>query len=132
MRYLSNKKGWIFVDVLIATVLIAVALVSIVQAYGYLPKISNYNQRYNEALMIAKTELETLRLQDSTPSTTFSLPADKTVTSNNNVNFSYDVSFSTINPTTTLKPVRVSVSWIDLNHNTQVVRMDGYCYVNTN
>ena len=94
MRYLSNKKGWIFVDVLIATVLIAVALVSIVQAYGYLPKISNYNQRYNEALMIAKTELETLRLQDSTPSTTFSLPADKTVTSNNNVNFSYDVSFS--------------------------------------
>ena len=129
MRYLSNKKGWIFVDVLIATVLIAVALVSIVQAYGYLPKISNYNQRYNEALMLAKTEMETLRLKDNTSASSFSLPADKTVTSNNNANFTYSVSFTTINPTTTLRPIRISVSWTDLNHRTQVVRLDGYCYV---
>ena len=129
MRYLFNQKGWLFVDILIAAALISIALVSIVQAYGYLPKISNYNQRYNEALMLAKTEMETLRLKDNTSASSFSLPADKTVTSNNNANFTYSVSFTTINPTTTLRPIRISVSWTDLNHRTQVVRLDGYCYV---
>ena len=129
MRHLFNQKGWLLVDVLIATALISVALVSIVNAYGYLPKVSNYNQRYNEALMIAKTEMETLRLKDNTSASSFSLPADKTVTSNNNANFTYSVSFTTINPTTTLRPIRISVSWTDLNHRTQVVRLDGYCYV---
>ena len=129
MRYLSNKKGWLFVDILIAAALISIALVSIVNAYGYLPKVSNYNQRYNEALMLAKTEMETLRLKDNTSASSFSLPADKTVTSNNNANFTYSVSFTTINPTTTLRPIRISVSWTDLNHRTQVVRLDGYCYV---
>ena len=129
MRHLFNQKGWLLVDVLIATALISVALVSIVNAYGYLPKVSNYNQRYNEALMLAKTEMETLRLKDNTSASSFSLPADKTVTSNNNANFTYSVSFTTINPTTTLRPIRISVSWTDLNHRTQVVRLDGYCYV---
>ena len=129
MRYLFNQKGWLFVDILIAAALISIALVSIVNAYGYLPKVSNYNQRYNEALMIAKTEMETLRLKDNTSASSFSLPADKTVTSNNNANFTYSVSFTTINPTTTLRPIRISVSWTDLNHRTQVVRLDGYCYV---
>ena len=129
MRYLFNQKGWLFVDILIAAALISIALVSIVNAYGYLPKVSNYNQRYNEALMLAKTEMETLRLKDNTSASSFSLPADKTVTSNNNTNFTYSVSFTTINPTTTLRPIRISVSWTDLNHRTQVVRLDGYCYV---
>ena len=129
MRHLFNQKGWLLVDVLIATALISIALVSIVNAYGYLPKVSNYNQRYNEALMLAKTEMETLRLKDNTSASSFSLPADKTVTSNNNANFTYSVSFTTINPTTTLRPIRISVSWTDLNHRTQVVRLDGYCYV---
>lgn len=129
MRYLFNQKGWLFVDILIAAALISIALVSIVNAYGYLPKVSNYNQRYNEALMLAKTEMETLRLKDNTSASSFSLPADKTVTSNNNANFTYSVSFTTINPTTTLRPIRISVSWTDLNHRTQVVRLDGYCYV---
>ena len=129
MRYLFNQKGWLFVDILIAAALISIALVSIVNAYGYLTKVSNYNQRYNEALMLAKTEMETLRLKDNTSASSFSLPADKTVTSNNNANFTYSVSFTTINPTTTLRPIRISVSWTDLNHRTQVVRLDGYCYV---
>ena len=129
MRYLFNQKGWLFVDILISAALISIALVSIVNAYGYLPKVSNYNQRYNEALMLAKTEMETLRLKDNTSASSFSLPADKTVTSNNNTNFTYSVSFTTINPTTTLRPIRISVSWTDLNHRTQVVRLDGYCYV---
>ncbi len=129
MRYLFNQKGWLFVDILISAALISIALVSIVNAYGYLPKVSNYNQRYNEALMLAKTEMETLRLKDNTSASSFSLPADKTVTSNNNANFTYSVSFTTINPTTTLRPIRISVSWTDLNHRTQVVRLDGYCYV---
>ena len=79
MRYLFNQKGWLFVDILIAAALISIALVSIVNAYGYLPKVSNYNQRYNEALMLAKTEMETLRLKDNTSASSFSLPADKTV-----------------------------------------------------
>ena len=109
-----------------------IALVSIVQAYGYLPKVSNYNQRYTEALMLAKTELETLRLQDNTTSTTFSLPANKTVSSTSNPIFTYTISFPSINPTPTLLPVRVTVSWTDLNNNTQIVRLDGYCYVKTN
>ena len=132
MRYLFNQKGWLFVDILIATALITIALVSIVQAYGYLPKVSNYNQRYTEALMLAKTELETLRLQDNTASTTFSLPANKTVSSTSNANFTYTISFTTINPTPTLLPGRVTVSWTDLNNNTKIVRLDGYCYVKTN
>ena len=129
MKKFLNQKGWLFVDILIAAALISIALVSIVNAYGYLPKVSNYNQRYNEALMLAKTEMETLRLKDNTSASSFSLPADKTVTSNNNANFTYSVSFTTINPTTTLRPIRISVSWTDLNHRTQVVRLDGYCYV---
>ena len=79
MRYLFNQKGWLFVDILISAALISIALVSIVNAYGYLPKVSNYNQRYNEALMLAKTEMETLRLKDNTSASSFSLPADNTV-----------------------------------------------------
>ncbi len=43
MKKFLNQKGWLFVDILIATALITIALVSIVQAYGYLPKVSNYN-----------------------------------------------------------------------------------------
>ena len=38
MKKFLNQKGWLFVDILIATALITIALVSIVQAYGLFAK----------------------------------------------------------------------------------------------
>ena len=143
-----NQRGWLLVDALIASVLLSIAIVGIIKVFSYTTTTSSYHEHYNEALMIAKTEVENLRLSDNrstdttklplfTPNNTTNHTLTTTVASPNKPNFNYsvtkqilttaDVTDSAIT-TNTLNTIRVTVSWTDTSNHVRSVQLEGYCY----
>ena len=142
---ISNQKGWLLVDALIASVLLSIAIVGIIKVFSYTTTTASYNEHYNEALMIAKTEIENFRLSDNrsndmplfTPNSTTNNALVTTVASPNKPNFNYTVTKKILTATevtdsaittSTLNTIRVTVSWTDTSNNIRSVQLEGYCY----
>ena len=142
---ISNQKGWLLVDALIASVLLSIAIVGIIKVFSYTTTTSSYNEHYNEALMIAKTEIENFRLSDNrsndmplfTPNSTTNNALVTTVASPNKPNFNYTVTKKILTATevtdsaittSTLNTIRVTVSWTDISNHIRSVQLEGYCY----
>lgn len=142
---ISNQKGWLLVDALIASVLLSIAIVGIIKVFSYTTTTASYNEHYNEALMIAKTEIENFRLSDNrstdmplfTPNSTTNNTLTTTVASPNKPNFNYTVTKKILTATevtdsaittSTLNTIRVTVSWTDISNHIRSVQLEGYCY----
>ena len=142
---ISNQKGWLLVDALIASVLLSIAIVGIIKVFSYTTTTASYNEHYNEALMIAKTEIENFRLSDNrsndmplfTPNSTTNNALVTTVASPNKPNFNYTVTKKILTATevtdsaittSTLNTIRVTVSWTDISNRIRSVQLEGYCY----
>lgn len=142
---ISNQKGWLLVDALIASVLLSIAIVVIIKVFSYTTTTASYNEHYNEALMIAKTEIENFRLSDNrsndmplfTPNSTTNNALVTTVASPNKPNFNYTVTKKILTATevtdsaittSTLNTIRVTVSWTDISNHIRSVQLEGYCY----
>ena len=142
---ISNQKGWFLVDALIASVLLSIAIVGIIKVFSYTTTTASYNEHYNEALMIAKTEIENFRLSDNrsndmplfTPNSTTNNALVTTVASPNKPNFNYTVTKKILTTTevtdsaittSTLNTIRVTVSWTDISNHIRSVQLEGYCY----
>ena len=142
---ISNQKGWLLVDALIASVLLSIAIVGIIKVFSYTTTTASYNEHYNEALMIAKTEIENFRLSDNrsndmplfTPNSTTNNALVTTVASPNKPNFNYTVTKKILTATevtdsaittSTLNTIRVTVSWTDTSNHIRSVQLEGYCY----
>ena len=142
---ISNQKGWLLVDALIASVLLSIAIVGIIKVFSYTTTTSSYNEHYNEALMIAKTEIENFRLSDNrsndmplfTPNSTTNNALVTTVASPNKPNFNYTVTKKILTATevtdsaittSTLNTIRVTVSWTDISNHIRSVQLEGYRY----
>ena len=140
---ISNQKGWLLVDALIASVLLSIAIVGIIKVFSYTTTTSSYNEHYNEALMIAKTEIENFRLSDNTrlplftPNSTTNNALVTTVASPNKPNFNYTVTKKILTTTevtdsaittSTLNTIRVTVSWTDISNHIRSVQLEGYRY----
>ena len=142
---ISNQKGWLLVDALIASVLLSIAIVGIIKVFSYTTTTASYNEHYNEALMIAKTEIEIFRLSDNrsndmplfTPNSTTNNALVTTVASPNKPNFNYTVTKKILTATevtdsaittSTLNTIRVTVSWTDISNHIRSVQLEGYCY----
>ena len=137
-----NQKGWLLIDALIASVLLSIAIIGIVKVFSYTTITSSYHEHYNEALMIAKTEIENLRLSDNTGTPPFTTSnADNTlvttVLSPNRPNFSYTVTKKILNAsevsdasitTNTLNTIRVTVSWTDISNQNRSIQLEDYWY----
>ena len=142
---ISNQKGWLLVDALIASVLLSIAIVGIIKVFSYTTTTSSYNEHYNEALMIAKTEIENFRLSDNRstgmplfiPNSTTNNALVTTVASPNKPNFNYTVTKKILTATevtdsaittSTLNTIRVTVSWTDISNHIRSVQLEGYRY----
>ena len=142
---ISNQKGWLLVDALIASVLLSIAIVGIIKVFSYTTTTASYNEHYNEALMIAKTEIENFRLSDNrsndmplfTPNSTTNNALVTTVASPNKLNFNYTVTKKILTATevtdsaittSTLNTIRVTVSWTDISNHIRSVQLEGYRY----
>ncbi len=142
---ISNQKGWLLVDALIASVLLSIAIVGIIKVFSYTTTTASYNEHYNEALMIAKTEIENFRLSDNrsndmplfTPNSTTNNALVTTVASPNKPNFNYTVTKKILTATevtdsaittSTLNTIRVTVSWTDISNHIRSVQLEGYRY----
>ena len=142
---ISNQKGWLLVDALIASVLLSIAIVGIIKVFSYTTTTASYNEHYNEALMIAKTEIENFRLSDNRstgmplfiPNSTTNNALVTTVASPNKPNFNYTVTKKILTATevtdsaittSTLNTIRVTVSWTDISNHIRSVQLEGYCY----
>lgn len=142
---ISNQKGWLLVDALIASVLLSIAIVGIIKVFSYTTTTASYNEHYNEALMIAKTEIENFRLSDNrsndmplfTPNSTTNNALVTTVASPNKPNFNYTVTKKILTATevtdsaittSTLDTIRVTVSWTDISNHIRSVQLEGYRY----
>ena len=142
---ISNQKGWLLVDALIASVLLSIAIVGIIKVFSYTTTTASYNEHYNEALMIAKTEIENFRLSDNrsndmplfTPNSTTNNALVTTVASPNKPTFNYTVTKKILTATevtdsaittSTLNTIRVTVSWTDISNHIRSVQLEGYCY----
>ena len=141
---ISNQKGWLLVDALIASVLLSIAIVGIIKVFSYTTTTASYNEHYNEALMIAKTEIENFRLSDNTrlplftPNSTTNNALVTTVASPNKPNFNYTVTKKILTATevtdsaittSTLNTIRVTVSWTDISNHIRSVQLEGYRYL---
>ena len=132
-------------DALIASVLLSIAIVGIIKVFSYTTTTASYNEHYNEALMIAKTEIENFRLSDNrsndmplfTPNSTTNNALVTTVASPNKPNFNYTVTKKILTATevtdsaittSTLNTIRVTVSWTDISNHIRSVHLEGYCY----
>ncbi len=132
-------------DALIASVLLSIAIVGIIKVFSYTTTTASYNEHYNEALMIAKTEIENFRLSDNrsndmplfTPNSTTNNALVTTVASPNKPNFNYTVTKKILTATevtdsaittSTLNTIRVTVSWTDISNHIRSVQLEGYCY----
>ena len=145
---ISNQKGWLLVDALIASVLLSIAIVGIIKVFSYTTTTASYNEHYNEALMIAKTEIENFRLSDNrltdstrlplfTPNSNTNNALVTTVASPNKPNFNYTVTKKILTATevtdsaittSTLNTIRVTVSWTDISNHIRSVQLEGYRY----
>ena len=142
---ISNQKGWLLVDALIASVLLSIAIVGIIKVFSYTTTTASYNELYNEALMIAKTEIENFRLSDNRstgmplfiPNSTTNNALVTTVASPNKPNFNYTVTKKILTATevtdsaittSTLNTIRVTLSWTDTSNHIRSVQLEGYCY----
>ena len=142
---ISNQKGWLLVDALIASVLLSIAIVGIIKVFSYTTTTASYNEHYNEALMIAKTEIENFRLSDNRstgmplfiPNSTTNNALVTTVASPNKPNFNYTVTKKILTATevtdsaittSTLNTIRVTVSWTDISNHIRSVQLEGYRY----
>ena len=140
-----NQRGWLLVDALIASVLLSIAIVGIIKVFSYTTTTASYNEHYNEALMIAKTEIENFRLSDNrsndmplfTPNSTTNNALVTTVASPNKPNFNYTVTKKILTATevtdsaittSTLNTIRVTVSWTDISNHIRSVQLEGYRY----
>ena len=132
-------------DALIASVLLSIAIVGIIKVFSYTTTTASYNEHYNEALMIAKTEIENFRLSDNRstgmplfiPNSTTNNALVTTVASPNKPNFNYTVTKKILTATevtdsaittSTLNTIRVTVSWTDISNHIRSVQLEGYCY----
>ena len=132
-------------DALIASVLLSIAIVGIIKVFSYTTTTASYNEHYNEALMIAKTEIENFRLSDNrstdmplfTPNSTTNNALVTTVASPNKPNFNYTVTKKILTATevtdsaittSTLNTIRVTVSWTDISNHIRSVQLEGYRY----
>lgn len=55
-----SQRGWIYIDVLIGAVILAVAMTAILLAYSKATNSASYSKSYNQAVLLAQSQLETI------------------------------------------------------------------------
>lgn len=132
---MQRQRGWIYIDALLGMVIIAVVLAALVLAYTQATKATGAASVRTHAVYLAQQTLEELKQYDGQAAVV--LPAQQQVVQDG---ITYTISTAwlsvgTVNAAngleTNLKPVKVSVSWLDANSGglPQTVSMSGYYYV---
>lgn len=131
MKWINNQKGWVLPDSIVAMVILAVGIVAAGVAYSAISKNIALNDRYNNGMVLAKQEVDALKLQDGL---SFTMPSGHTVVKNNTT---YTVSYGNATVSETLsvniRPVLVTVSWVTNKNKsggdvTSKIELVGYHY----
>ena len=111
---LNKQKGWIFVDSLLAMVIVSIALVALLSAFMQTTKASSVATNYNQALFLAQETIEELKIQDGRER--INLPNVIPPVQRNNVIFTITAAEITVADTAlnvNVHPVRIRVSWTE-------------------
>lgn len=145
--YKHHKKGFLLVDALTSIIIVAVALVAIVNMLGKSTESSRILFERQSALLLAETKMEHLQLKENKPLAGFNVPNDEEVevkltrnaTKADNVVTKYTIKYSITNniftPSSTypfqnnMKLVTVDVSWPATNKATHTVSLQQYLYL---
>ena len=139
-----HKKGFLLVDALSAIIIVAIALVAIVNMLGKSTEASKIMFERQSALLLAESKLEQLQLKENKPLASFLLPSTEIVevklTRNSdraeNVIIKYTVNYTQTDnlfPThpfnKNIKLITVEVSWPATNKATHTVSLQQYLYL---
>lgn len=123
---LKKKEGWIFIDCLLAMVILSIALTALISAFTQTTKATSVSNNYNQAMFLAQQTIEDLKIQDG--SSQINLP-----TVSNSGSFTIAATGISVSDTTLdakVKPVRVTVSWNDpVSGSTRQVIIVNYYYI---
>lgn len=109
----TKKSGFVFVDALMATVLLSIGIVALLAAYTQSTKVSIAATERQTALYLAQSELELLKQQYDGTSNTVSAYIDTVTTNNKTYKITMNVSSrpSAISAYTKIIPLTVTISW---------------------
>lgn len=126
----KNQGGWILMDVLAGTVIVAVALTALLAMYTQAGKNTVANREYNNAVYVAQQSLEDLKQFNGTSTTRTDLKNEtdarnaqsqaKPISAdgvNYYVKYNGPLNIPSASPTAQIYPYRVTVSWTDNSVN---------------
>jgi len=123
-KYLnSNQHGWIFIDGLIATVIVAVTLTALAIAYRQSTVVSISAENYSKAVYLAQSTIEDLKQNDL--STTVPVASNSTSGIYHILITKPTVSEIQYISSSTLVPIQVTVSWTE-SGSTRLVAVTSY------
>jgi Tfp pilus assembly protein PilV len=134
VTWIRNQKGFIFIDAMVALVLLGSMLIAIAAAYQYVARNTITNERYNQALALAKREVENLRLGDGaayvapTPSTTTIQNTKYNITVDDAITVPDIAVYNDPAHPNRLRPVRFTVTWQDVQNQDSTIELVGYHY----
>lgn len=120
VRRAKSQRGFTLVEVLVAIVLCAVAMVGVIALYRASTNASSFSRHTTEATVLAQAKLEQLRTQTGVVATTTEGPLDEMGKTGTGGIFTreWTVTLSGTNP---YHDVTVKVSWVDEGVNREVV-----------
>lgn len=130
----KKQPGWILIDVIITTFIVAVALTALAMAFRQSTIAGTAAQNYNQAVYIAQDTLEYLKKNDG-KSSAASLdwnPKEKTIKSSSGFTFQVDVKSppTEVSGNSLIKVCQVTVTWKDsASSSDRSVDMIGYYYL---
>lgn len=130
----KKQPGWILVDVIMTTFIVAVALTALAMAFRQSTVAGTAAQNYNQAVYIAQDTLEYLKRNDG-QSSTAALdwnPKEKTIKSNSGFTFQVEVKSpnAEVSGNPLMKVCQVIVKWHDsVGADERMVDLIGYYYL---
>lgn len=128
----TASGGWIYIDAVVGTVIVAIALTAIILTYTQTTKVSTAATNRTQALYVAQQAIEYLKHNDgqTLSALNFTLPVSlRSVTING---ISYTVTpqqiADNVDADTRVRPVRITVSWSDAAAGASSVDLISYYY----
>jgi Tfp pilus assembly protein PilV len=145
---IRNQKGFLLIDACVALIFLGTMIIAIATAFPYVARNAATNEKYNQALLLAKNEVEKLRLGDGTAyikptptspttvqGTEYTIIVDDTMAVSNLTSYNTatsPASYNTVHPNR-VKPVKFTVTWKDVTwkvvkDNVSKIELVGYHY----
>jgi Tfp pilus assembly protein PilV len=131
-KYFNNQAGWIFIDSLTATLIIAVGVLAMLVAYTQTTRATSYSDKATQATYLAQQGLESLKKTYDGSTTAPVLPATATDSSGVfTISYKVDTATQLLSPVSNLNvvPVTITVSWTDQSSkNVTSISVSAYYY----